>query len=286
MAIAQQNLAATYNKPQFPLFQNHTFCVLGDGCLQEGVASEALSLAGHLALSKLIVIYDDNSVQIDGSTHLAFTEDVAERLQSYGFHVLKVENGDQDLTAIDRAISQAKSHSDKPTFIMIKTTIGIGSAKQGTDKVHGSPLGEDDLKSVKKLYDMESRPPFYVSQFVYDYFKEVKTQGEIYEQNWVTMFNQYATMYPELAAELQRRWSKKLPDNIMSKLPCYTPQDPPTATRKLSENVLNALAGELPELIGGSADLTASNLTRWKAAVDFQPVRFSWLYMLLIFTII
>jgi transketolase len=273
LAISETHLAATYNRIGFKLFDNYTFCIVGDGCLQEGIAAEAMSLAGHLKLNKLIVFYDDNKIQIDGETDLAFTENVAQRVASYGFHVLTVENGDADTQAIYNAIETAKTIKDKPVFIQVHTTIGFGSSKQGTEKVHGSPLGDIEIVSLKKQVGFDPEAHFVIPQEVQDYFDSVKSVLATKETQWQSLFTAYRNAFPGLAAELIRRLDKKLPENLLSVLPTYKPTDAPVATRKLSENVLNAIADKLPELIGGSADLTGSNLTRWKSATDFQPVK-------------
>lgn len=270
LAIAEAHLAATFNKPNFPLFDNFTYCVLGDGCLQEGVAHEAMSLAGHLKLGKLIFLYDDNKIQIDGETDLAFTENVAMRMQSYGFHCLLVNDGDNDIEAINSAIIEAKSVSDRPSFIQIRTTIGKGSRKQGTEKVHGAPLGAQDVESLKKSFDFDDSQSFVILKEVQEYFASVKKKGEALEDEWRKLFENYAAHYPEMASDFRRRQRKELPRDLMSLLPRYSPSDPEIATRKLSENVLNAIADALPELMGGSADLTGSNLTKWKGSIDFQ----------------
>ena len=272
MAIGEAQLAATFNKPGFKVIDNYTYCVVGDGCLQEGVAAEALSLAGHLKLNKLIVLYDDNKIQIDGETDLAFTENVAQRMTSYGFQVLLVKDGDSDTLSIYEAIEAAKKSTDKPTFIQVTTTIGYGSSKQGTEKVHGSPLGDSEIATLKKALGYDPEVHFHVPTQVQEYFKVLKDEGAAQEATWNAMFAKYQSEFPELAHELSRRVAKKLPENLLSLLPTYKPSDSPVATRKLSESVLNAIADHLPELIGGSADLTGSNLTRWKSAVDFQAV--------------
>nr|CAG8467915.1 3366_t:CDS:10 [Entrophospora candida] len=230
LAIAQTHFAATFNKESFDLFTNHTFVIAGDGCLQEGISSEAASLAGHLKLGNLIVFYDDNHVSID-----AFTEDVVKRFEGYCWHTQFIEDGDNDFAGICKAIENAINVKDKPSLIKIRTTIGIGSKDQGTGKVHVGRRGVDA------------------------------------DENWNKLFKSYCSKYPELGNEIKRRFSGKLPEGWADNLPRYKPSDPDLATRKLSEKVLDKIADVLPELIGGSADLTESNLTRWKTAVDFQP---------------
>lgn len=272
LAIAQANFAATYNKPGFTLSDNYTYTFLGDGCLQEGVSSEASSLAGHLKLGNLIAIYDDNKITIDGKTEISFDEDVAKRYEAYGWEVLHVQNGNEDLNAIASAIEQAKKSKDKPTLIKMSTIIGFGSTQQGTHSVHGSPLKPEDIKQLRAKWGFNPDQSFTVPQEVYDHYQRVIGQpGAQANKKWDQLFLEYQTKYPELGQELARRLKGELPALWDAKLPRYTPKDSAIATRKLSEIVLESIHDEIPELIGGSADLTPSNLTRWKDAVDFQP---------------
>ncbi|SCU90035.1 LAME_0E06744g1_1 [Lachancea meyersii CBS 8951] len=272
LALAQANFAATYNKPEYTLSDSYTFAFLGDGCLQEGVASEACSLAGHLKLGNLIAVYDDNQITIDGNTNVSFTEDVAKRYEAYGWEVLYVENGNEDLDSIAECIAQAKQSKDKPTLIKMTTTIGFGSLQAGTHSVHGSPLKPDDVKQLKTTMGFDAEQSFVVPQEVYDLYNTQIIQPGVKQYNeWTQLLEQYSSKYPELAAEVTRRISGELPQDWEKTLPAFTPKDSPVATRKLSEIVLQNIQGALPEMIGGSADLTGSNLTRWKEAVDFQP---------------
>lgn len=270
LAIAEAHLAATYNKENFPIFDNHIFVIVGDGCLQEGVSAEALSLAGHLKLDKLIVLYDDNHVSIDGDTEISFTEDVAMRMKAYGFNVSCVEDGDNDVGSLNNAIENAMKTQGKPSFIKIRTTIGYGSKNQGTEKVHGAPLGTEDIKNIKSVFGLDPNSSFHVPDEVAAHYKKVSDEGKLKEIEWKNMFAAYEKQFPDLASEIKRRFSGALPADWKSKLPRYTPNDPEIATRKLSENVLNAIGNSIPELVGGSADLTGSNLTKWKNSEDFQ----------------
>lgn len=271
LAIAQKNFAARYNKPDFPISDSYIYTVLGDGCLQEGVSSEASSLAGHLQLNNLIAFYDDNHITIDGDTNVSFTEDVNKRYEAYGWNVEWVKNGNTDIEGISKALENAKK-SDKPTLIRITTIIGYGSLQAGTHSVHGSPLKPDDVKQLKESLGFNPDESFVVPQEVYDYYhKEVTERNIKIEEEWNQLFESYKQKYPELGEELSRRLAHKLPTNWESKLPTYTAQDKAVASRKLSEIVLDHIFDELPELIGGSADLTGSNLTRTKEAIDFQP---------------
>ncbi|KAI9091828.1 Transketolase, thiamine diphosphate binding domain-containing protein [Phlyctochytrium arcticum] len=269
LAMAEAHLAAEFNKPDYELFSNHTYVILGDGCMQEGVQAEAVSLAGHLKLGKLIALYDDNHIQIDGDTALGFTENVRARFESYGWHTQFVEDGDHDVAGITAAIEAAKKVTDKPSLIQVRTTIGFGSKNQGEEKVHGAPLGEPDIVEVKAKFGF-SAEKFHVPQEVYDFYKKISEKGAEAEAAWNKMFEEYLKKFPEQGADLKRRLEKKLPADFAKQLPTYTPQDAPVATRKLSEIAINKFAPILPEWIGGSADLTGSNLTRWKSAEDFQ----------------
>ncbi|KKY32964.1 putative transketolase [Diaporthe ampelina] len=271
LAIAQAHTAAIYNKPGFDLVNNYTYAFLGDGCLMEGVSSEACSLAGHLQLGNLIAIYDDNHISIDGDTNQAFTEDVKKRYESYGWHVLEVSDGDSDLDSIEKAIKEAQAVKDKPTIIKLKTIIGFGSKNQGTHGVHGSPLKADDIKQLKEKWGFNPDESFAVPQEVYDLTGKVVSAGAAAEQEWNKLFASYGEKYKAEHDDLTRRLSGKLPEGWEKSLPVYTPADSAVASRKLSEIVLQKIHSVIPELVGGSADLTGSNLTRWKEAVDFQP---------------
>ncbi|CAH0004963.1 unnamed protein product [Clonostachys byssicola] len=270
LAMAQAHTAATFNKPGFTISDNYTYCFLGDGCLMEGVSSEASSLAGHLQLGNLIAIYDDNHISIDGDTNVAFTEDVVKRYESYGWEVLVVDDGDNDLNSIEAAIKKAQESKDKPTIIKLRTTIGYGSLNQGTHGVHGSPLKADDIKQLKQKFGFNPDESFAVPQEVYEYYGKHSSAGAAAEEEWNKLLAQYAEKFPKEHADLIRRQTGDLPEGWEKALPVYTPADPAIASRKLSETVLSKVESVIPELFGGSADLTGSNLTRWKEAVDFQ----------------
>ncbi|KAB5554989.1 putative transketolase [Coniochaeta sp. 2T2.1] len=271
LAIAQAHTGAVFNKPGFELVNNYTYAFLGDGCLMEGVSSEASSLAGHLQLGNLIAIWDDNHISIDGDTNQAFTEDVAKRYESYGWHVEYVHDGDNDLEGIAAAIKKCQEVKDKPSLIKLRTIIGFGSLKQGTHGVHGSPLKADDIKQLKEKFGFNPEQSFAVPQEVYDLCHKAAAKGAAAEEEWNQLFAKYAEQYKAEHDDLVRRTKGELPEGWEKNLPVYTPNDPPVASRKLSETVLGKLINILPELIGGSADLTGSNLTIWKGAVDFQP---------------
>ncbi|KAI0340634.1 transketolase [Trametopsis cervina] len=271
LGIAQAHLAAVYNKDGFDLINNYTYVFTGDGCLMEGVASEAASLAGHLQLGNLIYIYDDNHISIDGDTAVAFTENVEQRFLSYGWQVLSVEDGDTDLEGIYKALVAARAEKTKPTLIRLRTTIGYGSKQQGTHGVHGSPLKADDIVSLKNKFGFPSDQTFYVPKETYAAYEAVAARGAKLEQEWDALFAAYGQKYPNEHAELSRRIAGELPSNWEKALPVYKPSDAAQASRKLSEIVINALTPVIPDLIGGSADLTGSNLTRANGIVDFQP---------------
>ncbi|BAY21859.1 transketolase [Calothrix sp. NIES-2100] len=270
LAIAEAHLAAKYNKPDAKIVDHYTYVILGDGCNMEGISGEAASFAGHLGLGKLIALYDDNHISIDGSTDVAFTEDVSKRFEAYGWHVLHVKDGNTDLEAIAIAIEEAKSVTDKPSMIKVTTTIGYGSPnKANTAGVHGAALGADEIALTRKNLGWEYEP-FVVPQDVLNHTHKAVERGAGYEGDWNKTFADYKAKYPQEAAEFERYISGKLPDGWDKVLPTYTPEDKGLPTRKHSETCLNKLAAVLPELIGGSADLTHSNLTEIKGKGDFQ----------------
>jgi transketolase len=270
LAMAQAHTAATFNKPGLDVVDNYTYCFLGDGCLMEGISSEASSLAGHLQLGNLICIYDDNHISIDGDTNCAFTEDVVKRYESYGWHVEIVHDGDSDLAGMEAAIKKCQQVKDKPSLIKLRTTIGYGSLQQGTHGVHGSPLKADDIKQLKDKWNFPHEA-FHVPKEVYDLYGKHSSEGAAAEEKWNQLMAKYAQQHPQEAADLVRRQKGDLPEGWEKNLPVYTPADAAVASRKLSETVLAKIEAAIPELFGGSADLTGSNLTRWKGAVDFQP---------------
>eukprot|EP00529_Nitzschia_sp_RCC80_P015832 CAMPEP_0113494482 /NCGR_PEP_ID=MMETSP0014_2-20120614/29128_1 /TAXON_ID=2857 /ORGANISM="Nitzschia sp." /LENGTH=698 /DNA_ID=CAMNT_0000388373 /DNA_START=106 /DNA_END=2202 /DNA_ORIENTATION=- /assembly_acc=CAM_ASM_000159 len=276
LAMAESHLAATYNvKGSHEIFDNYTYVICGDGCLQEGVSGEACSLAGHLKLGKLIVFYDDNNITIDGETSLSFSEDVKKRYEAYGWHVQQVDDVVTQLDDLRAAVTAAKAETSKPSIIACKTVIGYGSpSKAGSAGAHGAPLGKDDLAGAKKFYGLPDDKSFYVPDDVQDIFDIAVTRGETSLNEWQTMFDDYSAKYPEKAQEIQRRFAPggALPVDLFSYLPTFTiGEDKDLATRKYSEKMINAIAPHLPELVGGSADLTPSNCTRFKGAVDYQP---------------
>jgi transketolase len=270
LAMAEAHMAAKFNKPDITLIDHYTYVILGDGCNMEGVSGEACSLAGHLGLGKLIALYDDNHISIDGNTEISFTEDVSKRFEAYGWHVLHVENGNTDLDAVAKAIEIAKSVTDKPTLIKVTTTIGYGSPnKANTAGIHGAALGGDEIKLTRENLGW-SYEPFVVPDDALAHMRKAVDRGASLEAEWNETWAQYKTKYPQDAAEFERLISGKLPEGWDKVLPTYKPEDKAVASRKHSEICLNALAPVLPELFGGSADLTHSNLTELKGGGDFQ----------------
>ncbi len=271
LAMAEAHMAAKFNKPDVTLVDHYTYVILGDGCNMEGVSGEACSLAGHLKLGKLIALYDDNHISIDGSTDISFTEDVSKRFEAYGWHVLHVANGNTDLEGIAKAIAEAKSVTDRPTMIKVTTTIGYGSPnKANTAGVHGAALGDSEIKLTRENLGW-SYDPFVIPEDALAHMRQAGDRGASLEAEWQETWAQYKTKYAAEAAEFDRLVQDKLPAGWDKVLPTYTPEDKALASRKHSENCLNALAPVLPELFGGSADLTHSNLTELKGFGDFQP---------------
>lgn len=266
MAIVQAHLAAEFG-PE--LFDHHIYAIVTDGDLMEGVASEAASLAGHLQLGRLIYLYDDNRISIDGSTDLAFTEDRAARFAAYGWHVNKIEDGN-NVDAVDAAIQAAKIHP-QPSLIVCRTHIGFGAPhKQDTAKAHGEPLGDEELNAAKQNLGWPLEPRFYIPEDVLAFYRQAVDRGQKMEDEWDRKFKDYKQVYPEKGAELERRLAGKLPDDWESSLPAFPADAKGMATRASSGKVLTALSSELHELIGGSADLTPSNNTKFDSADDFQ----------------
>jgi len=271
MALGQHQFREKYG----PLFDNYTFCIVGDGCLMEGVSGEASSLAGHLGLGRLICLYDANSISIDGSTDLSFTEEVVMRYKSYGFQIIVVENGDEDLSAILAAIDEGKSCLDKPTMIVCKTTIGYKTILEGTAKVHGSPLAADEITRFRGVYGHESEDIFDVGTDVVEYYKAVQDKNASFVAKWKS---EYSALSEEIRGEIEKRVSFD-PEPVIAALPKYTSESKPAATRILSGEMLNIINPLLPGLIGGSADLTPSNMTALKGEKDIQKGAFNGKYI-------
>ncbi|MBI5447860.1 MAG: transketolase [Gammaproteobacteria bacterium] len=268
MAVAERTLAATFNRPGFNVIDHHTYVVVGDGCLMEGLSHEVSSLAGTLGLNKLIVLWDNNGISIDGEVKAWFTEDVPERFRAYQWHVIDKVNG-HDPDAIHEAIQQAKNQTHRPTLICCKTEIAFGAPnKANTSEAHGSPLGAAEIELVRQRLGW-SYPPFEIPEAIYAAWS-AKEKGAIAEQVWQTLFENYAAAYPELAQELQRRKEKKLPvqwaQKIKEMIRHTQDKAESVASRKASQTVLNQIGPLLPELLGGAADLTPSVLTTWSGS--------------------
>jgi transketolase len=259
MALAEAHMAAVYNRPGFEIFNHYTYVIAGDGDLMEGVSAEASSLAGHLGLGKLIVLYDDNNVTIDGQTHITFTEDVLKRYEAYGWHTLRVDDGN-DITAIEAALHAAKANTGQPSIIAVKTIIGYGAPKkEGTSKAHGEVLGPDEAKTTKERLGIDW-PAFTVPSDVQEHYRAAAERGAQAEQAWLALLEGYRTEHPDLAAQLERVMADEIPADLADKMPRFEPGKS-IATRNASHKVLNAIAPHVPQLVGGSADLAGSNKT-------------------------
>ncbi len=274
-AIGQKFLAARYNKPGFELFNYNIYAICSDGDLNEGVSAEAASMAGHMKLGNIIYLYDDNHISIEGDTAIAFTEDVAKRFEAYGWHVQIVKDGN-DVTAIADAIQRAKAETSRPSIINVRTHIAFGSPnKVDTAGAHGSPLGEPEVKLVKKNLGFDPDQHFVVPDDVLQFYRQRGKRGAEKEKAWNTLFNEYRKAHPELAKEFELLSSGKLPDGWKDKLPVFKPEDGKLATRQASGKVLNAIADTLPTLIGGAADLAPSTETLLKKYPSFTPENYS-----------
>jgi len=268
MAIAERHLAAVYNRPGYDVVDHTTYALLGDGDLMEGVSHEAASLAGTLRLGKLIFLYDDNLISLDGPTSLSYTEDALERFEAYHWHVQRVADGN-DIKAIEAAIAAAKAETDRPSIIAVRTIIGYGSPKAGSNKSHGEPLGAADVVATKKFFGFPEDQNFYLPENALANWRKAQPRGAELESAWKTRFASYAAEFPELAAEFERTQKGVLKAGWEKAIPSF-PVDKPQATRNAGGVILNALAEQVPELFGGAADLTSSTKTIFKPGVDFH----------------
>ncbi|QBD84889.1 transketolase [Clostridium tetani] len=269
MAMAEAYLAEKFNKPGYELIDHYTYSLVGDGCLMEGISSEAASLAGTLGLDKLIVLYDSNNITIEGNTDIAFTEDVKGRFEAYNWQVINVEDGN-DVEAIDKAIKEAKSDKKRPSIIIIKTQIGYGCpAKQGKSSAHGEPLGEENLKITREFLKWGHEEEFFVPEEVREYMKEKVEELSKEEEEWNKLKEEYDNKYPELAKEWELWFSGKIEKDLLNDEDFWK-FEKKTATRAASGDVINRLAAVVPNLIGGSADLAPSNKTYMKDKGDFS----------------
>jgi transketolase len=274
MAIAEAYLAAHFNRPGHEIVDHYTYVMCSDGDLMEGISSEAASMAGHMRLHKLIVLYDDNSISLDGPTSLTFdNEDVTQRFESHGWNVVFVEDGN-DLEAIDGAIRSAHTEHEKPTLIRVKTHIGFGSPKQDSSKVHGSPLSPDEVIATKRNLGWPSEEPFWLPEEAISHFREAVGAGTKAEHEWEQRVAAYTKAFPELGKQWELATSGKLPEGWDADIPVFGPDDA-QATRQASGKVLNAIAPKLPTLIGGSADLSSSTETDLKGFGVFGPGKYA-----------
>ncbi len=270
MAISEAHLAACYNCPDHTVVDHHTYVIVGDGDLMEGISAEACALAGHLRLGKLIVLYDDNRISLAGSTDLSFSEDVKKRFEAQNWHVARVIDGN-DLEAVSATIGMAKAEIERPSLIMVRTIIGDGAPhKQGSFKVHGSPLGMEELAAAKEAVGWPTEPMFHIPPEALKHFRKAVDKGEEKQKEWQKELAAYIAECPDLASEFTRRMGGKLPDGWKTALPVFPPDEVGIATRKASETILQVLAARLPELVGGSADLNSSTYTWLKGCGDFE----------------
>ena len=269
MAMAEAHLAAQFNKPGYDMVDHYTYALAGDGCMMEGVASEACSMAGTLRLGKLIVLYDKNDITIEGSTNITFKEDVGKRYEAYGWQVLKVEEG-YDIDAVAGAVAEAKACTDKPSLIIVKTDIGYGcAAKQGKASAHGEPLGPENLAATKEFFGWPADKEFYVPKEVYDHMAKMQEKFTKYEDGWNDLFAAYCKEYPDMA----EKWNAWFIGNVDASVfdeAYYAFENKKDATRSSSGIVLNRLAAKVPNFFGGSADLAPSNKTQIKGKTDFS----------------
>jgi len=274
MAMAERHLAAAYNKDNFNIVDHYTYSICGDGDLMEGVSAEAASLAAHLKLGRLVVLYDSNDISLDGDLNKSFSESVADRFKAYGWQYLRVEDGN-NLDEIAKALEEAKTDENRPTLIEVKTIIGYGSPNlSGKSDVHGAPLGADELKLTKEAYKWTFEEDFHVPSEVYDHFKQqIVDKGEQTEQAWNELFAKYKSEYPELGAQLEKAMKGELIEGWEKDIPVYE-EGKSLASRASSGEALNGIAKNLPYLVGGSADLAGSNKTMIKGSGDFFPGSF------------
>jgi transketolase len=270
LALAERMLAARFNQPGHEIVDHYTYTIASDGDLQEGVSSEASSLAGHLGVGRLIAFWDDNHISIEGETELSFTEDVGKRYEAYGWHVQNLGE-DLELDRIEKAIDEAKSVDDQPSLIIVRTHIAPGApTKQDTEAAHGAPLGEDEIKATKQAYDWPSDEPFFVPEEALEHFRKCIDRGKEQEAEWSQRLDAYRSEHPGLAAEFERIMSGKLPEGWDDDVPKFDPERGMIATRKASQEVIQWAASKVPELVGGSADLAPSTLTLIDGGGDVQ----------------
>ena len=270
MAIAEKHLASVFNKEGYPVIDHYTYALGGDGCMMEGISSEAFSLAGTLGLSKLIILYDSNNISIEGSTDIAFTEDVQKRMESFGFQTLEVADGN-DIDAVGKAIEEAKADTEHPSFITIHTEIGYGCPnKQGKASAHGEPLGEENVKEMKETLGWTSQEPFYVPDEVYAHYKELRDALAEKEEEWNKMYAEYCEKFPEMKELMEQYFECDCEAILKDNEEFWKRGEKPEATRAISGRILNTIKDSVPNLMGGSADLAPSNKTYLNDKGDFS----------------
>ena len=269
MAMAEAHLAAIFNKEGYPVVDHYTFVLGGDGCIMEGITSEAMSLAGTLGLGKLIVLYDSNKITIEGDTDIAFTEDVKKKFEAFGFQTLVVEDGN-NLDEIGAAIEAAKADLSRPSMITIKTKIGYGSPKEGMASAHGEPLGVENVKALREKLGWTSETAFEVPEEIYENYKAIAKKNALVEEEWNRLFYSYSKEYPEMKALWDKYHDKNAAKDLINDEDFWAYDDKPDATRNLSGQVINRIKNRLPNLIGGSADLAPSTKTLMKDEGSFS----------------
>ncbi len=270
MAIATNYLAAHFNRPGFPIIEHFIYSIVSDGDLMEGVSSEAASIAGHLKLSNIVYLYDDNDISIDGSTDITFTEDVGKRFEAYDWYVQHISDAN-DIVEIESAINRARQNGERPSLIIVRSHIGFGSPKQDTSAAHGEPLGPEAVKKTKEYFGWPTDKTFYIPEEALSHFRKAIERGKDHEEKWQELFEQYKKSFPDLATELEMVMQNKLPEGWDSDLPTFTPDSGPMATRSACGKVMNGIAENFSMFIGGSADLAASTKTDLKGKGDFTP---------------
>ena len=275
MAIAERHMASVFNKEGYPVVDHYTYALGGDGCMMEGISSEAFSLAGTLKLSKLIIFYDSNRISIEGSTDIAFTENVQKRMEAFGFQTITVEDGN-NLEEIGKAIEAAKADTERPSFITVKTQIGFGCpAKQGKASAHGEPLGDDNIKAMKENLGWPSEEPFFVPEEVYDHYKEIVEGLQPSEDAWNKMFAEYCEKYPEMKELWDTYYDENLAEKVCDDADFWAYDDKADATRNLSGKMINRIKDRMPNVIGGAADLSPSTKTYMKDEGDFSAENYA-----------
>lgn len=271
LAMATKNLAANFNRPGYDIVSNHTWCMIGDACLQEGVGLEAISFAGHLKLNNLTVIYDNNQITCDGSVDLTNTEDVNAKMRACGWDVIDIEDGCYDVEGLVKALEQARASREKPTFLNVRTVIGLGSHVAGQAAAHGAAFGVDDVAEMKRENGFSPDDHFVIGEPVRQFFEDLPARGENHVEEWNRLVEQYSAEYPELGAKFQQRMRGELPPNWKDLIPTSFPEKP-TASRAASGLVFNPIAQNISSFMVGTADLSPSVNMIWPGKVDFQHV--------------